>query len=101
MGVDVSLFPVDFGDDEEGYTSFSRLALERRRELWDDLGKVQSLPCSSLNGHVADSYGSATEDSYGTPLRYATAGNLKQLCLHRAVWQWSSNPGPPEALMVK
>ncbi len=91
MGVDVSLYPVSFGDDEKGYFSFSKLELERRRELWDDLAKVQNHPCTSLTAHLGDSYGKRTEDCYGTSLRYALAADLVSLATHEAVQDNTTN----------
>src|SRR4051794_22704137 len=85
MGVDVSLYPVSFGDDDKGFYSFSILGLERRRELWDDLAKVSNYPCVSLTGHIGDNYCEKKEDCYGTKLRYALATDLAALANHEAV----------------
>jgi hypothetical protein len=85
MGVDVAFYPVDFGEDETGFSSFSLLGLERRRELWEPLTNVPSYPCKSLTGHIGDEFGDRKEDCYGTSLRYAFAADLMALNDHKSV----------------
>jgi hypothetical protein len=95
MGVDLRLLP--FEADNAGGISFSHsiLSLERRRELWDPIAKIEAahghdVPdgfCSFLSrGKDGDTcYGRTTTTPYGSRLKYVTAGDLKQLANHPAV----------------
>lgn len=91
MGLDVTFYPVRFGDSDKGYFAFTKLEVERRRDLWDDLAKVPSHPCAALTAHIGDNYGKREGDCYGEKLRYTTAADLLSLAQHQAVIDEQNN----------
>ena len=84
MGVDLTLLPLDYENDNGG-SAFSRLMLERRRELWDDIAKLPVNPIAKVTGYMGDNFGDETEDCYGEPLKYVFAKDLAELRDHEAV----------------
>lgn len=84
MGVDLTLLPLDYERENSG-SAFSRLNLERRRELWDEFVKLPEHPISRVTGYMGDEFGDKTEDPYGTPLKWVYAKDLLPLKNHEAV----------------
>lgn len=84
MGVDLTLLPVDY-DRKTGGMAFSRLKLERRSELWDDVQKLPSHPIAEFSAYVRDNYQEFTSDCYDDGLEYVYAKDLLTLKDHPAV----------------
>lgn len=109
MGVDLTLYPLSYGDNPgSNWYAFTSLNCERRRKLWPAIEtlKPTEIPlfvefmgprgdrrCESGEPH----YGKATKDDYGSPLTYLTAGALGSLLkdesvtdnpTNRAVWAY-------------
>ena len=89
MGVDLTLMPVYTPDS---WLCHDNIDLNRRRELWDAIESlpqlaiprpVQSFLATNADGDTA--YGSLSEDPYGQPLKYTTAGDLLSLKEHPAI----------------
>lgn len=73
---------MDWEDDKTAYC-FSRLNLERRRELWPEInGKPLG---KKVSGYFKDNYGEITEDCYGGKITYLEAGELLELKNHESV----------------
>lgn len=90
MGVDLTLLPLDYENNDSG-TAFSRLHLERRRELWDDIEKLPKKPIGSVTGYMGDEFGRQTEDCYGGGLKWVHAKELLPLKDHEAVQDNDTN----------
>lgn len=105
MGVDLTMLPLD-ADHSDFQFSHSMLGVERRRELWPLIEKLEQGGLSSnfqsfygpgLNGEPG--YGTTAETPYGEPIKWASAGDLAKLSTHntitdnaknRAVWAYLS-----------
>lgn len=91
MGVDLRLLPFD-GD----HFSQTMLDCERRRELWEPIGKIEKkvgrdVPenfnsfCGKDDGYDGTCYGRTLITPYGGKLKYVTAKDLTKLAKHEAV----------------
>ncbi len=103
MGVDLTLLPLDCDypteDDRPAFQfSHSMLRTERRRELWPLIEKLEQGEVSpgftSFMGTGPDGehgYGKTVETAYGSPVKWATAGNLAKLATNHAVTNDAKN----------
>ncbi len=103
MGVDLTMLPLDCdreADEHGPALQFSRsvLGVERRRELWPLIEKLEqdevSSSFSSFMGTGQDGehgYGNTTETPYGNPLKWARAGDLAKLATNQAVTNDAKN----------
>lgn len=88
MGTDLTLLPVDVMQPVVSF-SHSMLGLERRRELWPEVEKVDAehgqLVPAGFMAYVArrpdgePGYGMLKEDAYGSPYRMVPAGVLAKI----------------------
>lgn len=91
MGVDCTLLPVEFENDQWGY-SHTVLKLDRNYTVWEmlrklpDAGAVPSSFASHIGGRVREGeqagepcYGETQKDPYGDPVRCVRAGDLAKL----------------------
>lgn len=91
MGVDLTLLPIDY-EHNDGGSAFSRLMLERRRELWPDIEKQLPVhPIAKITGYMGDNFEARAHDPYGTPLTWAYAKDFSSFKDHEAVQDNDTN----------
>lgn len=108
MGVDLTLLPLDYERDGSG-SAFSRLNLERRRELWTEIAKMPMHPIAKVTGYLRDNFGDETEDCYGSPLQWAFAKDfavfkdneaVQDNDLNRAIWAFLATVSPDTKIVL-
>ena len=96
MGVDLSLFPVGHVIARD-WCSFSRIEVNRRRELWPAVHALPAVAIGTLTGYLDKGFHAETTDKYGARLKAVTAGDLATLAAapgiaddsqNRAVWAY-------------
>lgn len=92
MGVDLTLLPLDY-ERNGGGSAFSRLMLQRRCELWDDIAKLPSADIDSVTGYMRDNFQEQKKDCYGGGLKWVYAKDFSSLKEHLAVQDNDRNRG--------
>lgn len=107
MGVDVRLLPL-IGRDF--WAAHEILDLERCSHLWPQIRALPSEPIPQpFSFYQNEGYGPRSEDGYGNPLRYVTAGALVTLAdrpsvtdnwKNRAVWAYLAEMPPDWPIII-
>jgi len=90
MGVDLALLPVEYEHNNSG-SAFSRLTLERRKDLWDSIEALPQQPIHSVTGYLGDGFRTITQTPYGTVLTWVYAEEFSNLNKHSAIQDNSFN----------